>query len=243
MSNPEESSGGSSSRVLAINGGSSSIKFALYSVGEPPRRQFAGSVDGVGQADSVLTIKGTNGAKPERRPIAAPDYEHAIAGLIDLLEKRFGLAAVTAIGHRLVHGGPRYSQPELVTPELLGELRRIIPLDPVHLPSEIELIEAFRKLLPKTPQVACFDTAFHHDMPRMAQLLPIPRRYAAAGIRRYGFHGLSYAYLMEELARIDGKQLKAESYSPTLGRVPAWRRCAAANASIPRWASRRPRGW
>lgn len=204
MSNPEEPlSKVSSSRILTINGGSSSIKFALYSVDEPPQRQFAGSVDGVGQADSVLIIKGSDGAKPERRPIEAPDYEHAIAGLIDLLEKRIGLAAVAAIGHRVVHGGPRYSQPELVTPKLLDELRRIIPLDPVHLPGEIELIEAFRKHLPKPPQVACFDTAFHHDMPRLAQLLPIPRRYDAAGVRRYGFHGLSYAYLMEELTRID----------------------------------------
>jgi len=104
----------------------------------------------------------------------------------------------------VVHGGARYHQPERVTPELIEELRRIVPLDPDHLAGEIEVIEAFRRLDPGLPQVACFDTAFHHDLPRVAQILPIPRRFEAAGVRRYGFHGLSYAFLMEELARVAG---------------------------------------
>ena len=95
-----------------------------------------------------------------------------------------------------------HSEPERVTPELLDELRRIMPYAPEHLPREIELIEAFRKRHPKLPQVACFDTAFHRTMPRVARLLPIPRRYEAKGVQRYGFHGLSYAYLMEELVRL-----------------------------------------
>ena len=94
----------------------------------------------------------------------------------------------------------RHAEPERVTPELLDELHRITPYDPEHLPLEIELIEAFGQCHPALPQVACFDTAFHRTMPRVASLLPIPRRYEAAGVRRYGFHGLSYEFLMEELA-------------------------------------------
>jgi len=109
---------------------------------------------------------------------------------------------VRAIGHRVVHG-MAHSQPERVTPKLLAELRRIMPYDPEHLRRERGLMEAFRKRHPKLPQVACFDTAFHQTMPQVARLLPIPRRYESEGVVRYGFHGLSYAYLMEELARLD----------------------------------------
>ena len=175
-----------SNQVLTINGGSSSIKFALFASCEPPQKLLAGTVERVGL------------------PGGSADYEHAVESLFDKLEKRFRLADVRAIGHRVVHGGVRYSEPQLITPELIEELKRIVPLDPIHLPGEIELIEAFRQRFPGLPQVACFDTAFHHHMPRVAQMLPLPRRYATAGVRRYGFHGLSYAYLMEELARIDG---------------------------------------
>ena len=99
-----------------------------------------------------------------------------------------------------------HTQPEYITQELLDELQHISPYDMDHLPAEIELIEAIRQRHPKLSQVACFDTAFHCTMPRVAKLLPIPRRFDAMGIRRYGFHGLSYAYLMEELARVAGKQ-------------------------------------
>src|SRR5205807_10430865 len=101
---------------------------------------------------------------------------------------------------------PRYSEAQRITPELVDELRRLSPLDPDHLPGEIALIAAFARRFPGLPQVACFDTAFHHDLPRVARLLPVPRRYEAAGVRRYGFHGLSYTYLMEELARVAGAE-------------------------------------
>src|SRR6185295_13385413 len=104
--------------------------------------------------------------------------------------------------HRVVHGGPRYREPQRLTPEVMDELRRLSPCDPEHLPAEIELIETLSRRYPTLTQVACFDTAFHRDMPRVARLLPIPRRYDDAGVQRYGFHGLSYAYLMKELRRI-----------------------------------------
>jgi acetate kinase len=120
---------------------------------------------------------------------------------MDWLEKQNDFASVKAVGHRVVHG-MKHTEPEIVTKKLLDELRRISPNDPDHLPREIELIEVLRQRHPKLQQVACFDTAFHQTMPRVAKLLPIPRRFDVKGIQRYGFHGLSYAFLIEELARL-----------------------------------------
>jgi len=187
--------------LLAINGGSSSIRFALYEMGEPLRRRLVGKVDRVGLSGMTLTFKNSDGTPPDGRTITIDDHQSAVAFLLDWLETQQGFASVRAVGHRVVHG-MTHTEPERVTPELLDELRRIRPYDPEHLPLEIELIEMFRQRRPTLPQVACFDTAFHRTMPRVASLLPIPRRYEAAGVRRYGFHGLSYELLMEELARL-----------------------------------------
>jgi acetate kinase len=138
--------------------------------------------------------------------VTAPDQAAAVALLIERLEQFVSLEAIVIVGHRVVHGGSRFYRPELITPEVLDELRRIVPYDLDHLLGEIEAIEAFRRLDVRRPQVACFDTAFHHELPRVAQIIAIPRRYEAAGVRRYGFHGLSYSYLMEELARVAGAE-------------------------------------
>jgi acetate kinase len=127
--------------------------------------------------------------------------------LLERLEHSGRLAALSAVGHRIVHGGGRYSTPQRVSTEMLEELRRLVPLDPEHLPAAIGLIEALGQRYPNLPQVACFDTAFHRDMPRVAKLIPIPRRYEALGVQRYGFHGLSYAFLVEELARVAGQEV------------------------------------
>jgi acetate kinase len=126
--------------------------------------------------------------------------------LMDWIEERIRRGELTAVGHRVVHGGPKYSEPQRITPEMVAELHQLQPFDPDHLPEEILLTEAFHHRFPDLVQVACFDTAFHHNMPRVAQLLPIPRCYEAQGVRRYGFHGLSYAFLMEELGRVAGPQ-------------------------------------
>jgi acetate kinase len=126
---------------------------------------------------------------------------------MDWIEERLGRDALVAVGHRVVHGGPKYSKPQRITPEMIQELHQLSSFDPEHLPEEILLIEAFQHRFPELPQVACFDTAFHHDLPRVAQLLPIPRRYEAQGVRRYGFHGLSYEFLMGELARLAGTEV------------------------------------
>ncbi len=187
--------------ILTVNGGSSSIKFALFEPGDPPRRVQSGQIERIGQATASLLV---GDAAP--KDIDAPDHAAAVQVLMDWLEAGAGAGALTAVGHRVVHGGPAYSAPQRISADMVEELRRLSPFDPEHLPEEILLTEAFHRRFPDLPQVACFDTAFHHDLPRVARLLPIPRRYEALGVRRYGFHGLSYAFLMEELARLAGAQ-------------------------------------
>jgi acetate kinase len=205
--------------VLTINGGSSSIRFAVYEAGETPRRRLDGKIDRIGLSGTNLAVNDPAG-KPRgnsgRRRLAAGDHRTAVGFLLDWLEAQPVFASVKAAGHRVVHG-MKHSEPERVTPKLLAELHRITPYDPDHLPREVGLIEAFLRRHPKLPQVACFDTAFHRTMPRVARLLPIPRRYAAKGVERYGFHGLSYTYLMEELGRIDPAAAKGRVILAHLG--------------------------
>ena len=191
--------------ILTINGGSSSIKFALFETGDPMRRLMSGGIERIGSPEARLRVKGMTDGDSTSERVTAPDPSAAVGVLIEFLEKRGTPKTLTAIGHRVVHGGPKYSEPRAITPEMIRELRELEPFDPEHLPEEILLVEAFQRRFPDLPQVACFDTAFHHDMPRVAQILAIPRRYEAKGVRRYGFHGLSYAYLMGELERIDGR--------------------------------------
>ena len=196
--------------ILTINAGSSSIKFGLYQAHEPLKPGLQGKIDRVGMSGTNLTFN-DRATNQQERPTLVPDDKSVATFLMDWLEQQKGFEAVKAVGHRVVHG-MQHTAPALVTEELLVELHRISPCDPDHLPSEIELIETVRQRHPKLPQVACFDTAFHRTMPRVAKLLPIARRYYAQGVQRYGFHGLSYAYLMEELARLGDP-------SATTGRV------------------------
>ena len=166
------------SLVLVLNAGSSSLKFAAFEPGEPPAERVRGNIDGV--ADR------RNGVERVLRQVAA----------------KLGTPQWAGIGHRLVHGGPRFSAPRLIDAEVIAQLRQVVPFAPEHLPAEIALIEELAERFPGVPQIACFDTAFHHDLPRVARLLPIPRRYEAGGVRRYGFHGLSYEFLLRELGRL-----------------------------------------
>lgn len=192
------------SGILAINGGSSSIKFALFEAGESLRRTLVGGLNGIGLRESTLQVDGQSPADHDSRIVNAPDYEAAVNVLMDWFEKRRGRLPLSAVGHRVVFGGPAYIEPQHVTAEMLEKLQTLSPLAPHHLPEELLLTKAFLGRFPDVPHVACFDTAFHHDLPRVAQLLPIPRRYEAQGVRKYGFHGLSYTFLMRELARLDG---------------------------------------
>jgi len=192
--------------VLTVNAGSSSIKFALFRRGPSLIRALSGKIERIGLPGTVFSVTEAAGGHTEQSAIQAADHGACVPTLMELLERKAGLPVLSAIGHRVVHGGSRYSQPARVTPDVLAELRRLSPYDPEHLPAEICLIEAFSRRYPDLPQVACFDTAFHCDMPRVARLLPIPRRYFSQGVQRYGFHGLSYAYLMEELQRLGGSK-------------------------------------
>src|SRR5665811_645531 len=172
-----------------------------YEAGKTPRRRLDGKIDRIGLSGTNLIVNDPAGKPQVPRRLAAADHRTAVNFLLDWLEAQPVFASIKAAGKRQVHG-MKHSEPERVTPKLLAELHRITPYDPDHLPREIGLIEAFLRRHPKLPQVACFDTAFHRTMPRVASLLPIPRRYEAAGVRRYGFHGLSYEFLMQELARL-----------------------------------------
>ena len=195
----------STNHLLVLNGGSSSIKFAMFEAGDVPRRGLAGQFVRIGlpSAELVYTDPMAEGKQVVKCPSSATDYPAAVAFLLDWLERQPAFAAIRAVGHRVVHG-MAHQQPERIAPELVAELRSFRQLDPEHLPGELALIEAVRQRHPQLPQVACFDTAFHRSMPRVAQQLPLPRRFEARGLRRYGFHGLSYAYLLEELGRLAG---------------------------------------
>ena len=136
--------------------------------------------------------------------IQAPDHVSGLNYLLERLSETTATAGFAAVGHRVVHGGPRYRNPQRVDHAMLVELRRISSFVPAHLPNAISLMEVVASKFPNVPQIACFDTAFHSSMPRVARMLSIPRRFEAAGVQRYGFHGLSYAYLMQELERVAG---------------------------------------
>lgn len=202
--------------VLTINGGSSSIRFAVYDAGETPKMRLEGKIDRIGLDGTNFTFSDSTGKLQKPRRLSSPDHSSAAGFLLNWLEAQSVFASINAVGHRVVHG-MKHSEPERVTSKLLTELRRMTPYDPDHLPREIELIEVFARRHPKIPQVACFDTAFHRSMPRVAKLLPIPRRYAQKGVARYGFHGLSYAYLMEELGRLEPAAVRGHVILAHLG--------------------------
>ena len=188
--------------VLALNAGSSSIRFALFEAGSPPLRARGGKIERIGHGDAQLSVV-DEGAREPQAPVAldGTSFSSAVAELLKWLESQPWFGEIEAVGHRVVHG-MSHTTPQRATRGLLGDLKRIGALDPEHLPQEIQLVEAIGARHPELPQVLCFDTAFHRDMPRRATQLPIPRRYESLGIRRYGFHGLSYTYLMQELARL-----------------------------------------
>ena len=187
--------------ILTINAGSSSIKFALYQTGERLEQRLHGSVDRIGLPGTILAFGDSTGGKNGSVLFDSSDARSVSNALIDWLEGQIDFSSINGVGHRVVFG-MTHTDPERVTQELLDELHRFISFDTDHMPAEVELIEVLRQRYPSMLQVACFDTAFHCTMPRVAKLLPISRRFDAKGIRRYGFHGLSYAYLIEELARV-----------------------------------------
>lgn len=190
--------------ILILNGGSSSIKFALYALNPMLRVKMKAQIERIGTLGAVLSIQEREHEAHAKQPVVAVDYASAVKLLIDLIDEQDIDDTLIAVGHRIVHGGPNFHDPQRLTPTLMAELQQLASLDRQHMPGEISLADAFQRRFPKVPQIACFDTAFHHDLPRIAQMLPIPRRYEAQGVRRYGFHGLSYEFLMSELIQIEG---------------------------------------
>lgn len=180
------------SAVLCVNGGSSSLKVALYATGSEERLLGRGHAKGIGRESALLEWNG------EAQRGCAASHGEAIRRFAGLLRES-NLPAPQAIGHRIVHGGVAFDRPCRLDDEILARLRGLVPLAPLHLPNEIALLEACSELWPGTPQVLCFDTAFHRRMPDVAQRLPLPRRLAEQGIRRYGFHGISYEYVLHTL--------------------------------------------
>jgi acetate kinase len=195
--------------VLTINGGSSSIKFSLYKIENTLTAIFFGELESIGTKNTKLNFNNLIANKKDSISITAADYNEAANFLIDWLEEQKDFDSIIAIGHRIVHG-MKHEKPEKITPALLDELKKISAYDPEHLPEEIKLIELFQKRYPALPQVACFDTSFHASMPLVAKLLSIPRKYFSMGIQRYGFHGLSYSYLMEELKKLADNKVDNE---------------------------------
>jgi acetate kinase len=189
-------------RILAINSGSSSLKVALYDIDKIETLLVSIEVRRVGIPGGWIRAADRSGRNVLDRHMDLPDHAAALsAALIWLRDEKH---EVNAVGHRVVHGGPRYSEPQIITPELMSVLRQLTPIDPDHLPQAISAIETVKRKHPQTTQVACFDTAFHRHMPRVAQACPLPNRFYEEGILRYGFHGLSYEYVMSELRRLDG---------------------------------------
>ncbi len=159
----------------------------------------------IGGPHPRLVARREGDATADVRSINGPDYRHGAESVIAYLKEVTGASAIIGIGHRVVHGGVHLIETQRVTPALLAELKRTQPLDLAHLPREIALIEAFGQAFSARPQIACFDTTFHQGMPSVASMLPIPRRYYDQGVRRFGFHGLSYTYLMERLGEVAGQ--------------------------------------
>jgi acetate kinase len=166
--------------LLAINGGSSTVKCALFSYGADPTPLARGVLDDVGGG--------------------------SVPALLTWIDGHTDRSAIAAIGHRIVHGGPEYTEPQAISPRVHDDLLQLVPFAPNHLPEEIAIVDVLAEHAPGIPQVACFDTAFHQRMPDVARRLPIPASYDRRGVRRYGFHGLSYAFLIEELTRVAGPE-------------------------------------
>tara|TARA_R110002124_G_scaffold79785_1_gene211756 strand:- start:11902 stop:13086 length:1185 start_codon:yes stop_codon:yes gene_type:complete len=187
--------------MLSINAGSSSIRFALYELEPEFRTLLRGKVERIGFSAANISVRDADDKQRYCQDIDASDHGVAVSALMEWLDTQPEFSAVAAVGHRVVHG-MQHTKPQQLTPQLLADLRRITPFDPEHMPRELQLIEAVQQRHPDLLQIACFDTAFHRSMPRIAKLLTIPRRYQTDGVERYGFHGLSFEYLLEELTRL-----------------------------------------
>ena len=203
--------------ILTINAGSSSIKFALFPLDHPisPVAEVSGQIDGIGAEETKMVAKNRAGERIADQILSGERVSHAQA--FDALLKWFTATytgwEIAAVGHRVVHGGDRYSQPTVIDAQVLAHLTGFTPLAPLHQPHNVAGIVALQALLPNVPQVACFDTASHRSQPEVAQMFGLPRAITAEGVKRYGFHGLSYEFIARALpqhsSRADGRVVVA----------------------------------
>ncbi|MGN1035165.1 MAG: acetate/propionate family kinase [Rhodocyclaceae bacterium] len=195
-----------SKAILTVNAGSSSIKFALFPLAKPISQKafVSGQIDGIGADETKLIAKNQEGEKIVNRTLAGVDggkvtHDSAFNDLFTWFTETYKEFEIVAVGHRVVHGGELYSKPTLIKPDVMKHLEDFIPLAPLHEPHNIAGIKAVLKLQPNVPQVACFDTAFHRTQPEVAQLFGLPKKITAEGVKRYGFHGLSYEFIVQAL--------------------------------------------
>jgi acetate kinase len=191
-------------RILTINSGSSSIKFSLYHMGRAETLVLSGSIGGIGFGSGIFHVKNADGRTLVERHLQPQNHGAALKEMIEWLQSSSTVNDLEAVGHRMVHGGNRFSRPHLVTPDLLETLDKLMPLAPDHLPHEINAVKVFKDSYPGVKQVACFDTAFHRNMPQVAQTYALPGDLRRQGVLRYGFHGLSYEYILGELRKEAG---------------------------------------
>jgi acetate kinase len=189
-----------------MNRGSATLKSTLYEIGTRNAVVLSISVAYSGAASARLKIADASGATLLDSSVKGAGSNAALQAMFAWLDKHEYLSGLKAAGHRLVHGGARYTEPQHITPKFLTALEKLVPLDPDHLPAAIKGIKFVAKKFPKLTQVACFDTAFHSSLPTVAKMYALPRRFYDAGVRRYGFHGLSYEYIVGELRKLDAKQ-------------------------------------
>jgi acetate kinase len=191
--------------ALVLNAGSSSLKFCVYHrpEGEEWHLESRGQIEGIGTAPR-LSARDREGQKLVDRKLDAEvrQQRDALNALAAWLRSMYGGSRVLGVGHRVVHGGARFTGPTVVTPRVLAELQQLEPLAPLHQPYNLAAIKAVSERLPDVPQVACFDTSFHRTQPRVADLIPVPKEIREAGVQRYGFHGLSYEYIANALPRV-----------------------------------------
>jgi acetate kinase len=211
--------------VLVVNAGSSSIKFAVFAANDAlalGNLLYRGLVERIDSGRGRFTVSDASGTKLDSANINAPenerlDHRHMLGIALDWLEGNAAGLSVVAAGHRVVHGGDQYTQPLRLTTAILGELEKLIPLAPLHQPHNLAAIQAVEQVKPGLPQVACFDTAFHRTQPEIAQMFAVPRWLTAEGIKRYGFHGLSYEYIAQVLPAHSGSTAEGRVVVAHLG--------------------------
>jgi len=189
--------------ILTVNRGSGTLKAGLYTAARPPALVASMKVDRAGTPDARIKIADPSGKALFDSAIKHGATNSDLTAILEWLRENGYAASLVGIGHRLVHGGPRYTESQKITPEVLAELEKIAPLDPDHTPQAIQIIRFFIDRLPETPQVGCFDTAFHVCLPKVARMYALPRRLYDEGVRRYGFHGLSCEYILQQLRAED----------------------------------------